>query len=194
MDFRNTAADETRRRLDMVFARVGGLPPSALILEDLNHIDDTRVTFSLARVLEALRRRYRKAFIICYQQPSLKTLTEIGLNRECVVNCPYFSAEEVHELILNNGGDPARWGPLAYLAGACGHPQLTHAFVIGVANRGWPNGEIEAVVSRGLSSDDTDTAREAARRSLVAALPEENAKFALPDSVLRQDASIGHWR
>ena len=172
VDFRNTDANETRRRLDMVFARIGGLPPSALILEDLNYIDDRRVTLSLARVVEALRRRYRKALIICYQQPSLRALTEIGLNRECVVNCPYFSEEEVHALVLANGGDPARWGSLAYLAGACGHPQLTHAFVVGVAAQGWPVQEIEAVVSRGLSSDDTDAAREAARRSLVATLPE----------------------
>ena len=172
VDFRNTDADETCRRLDMVFARVGGLPPSVLILEDLNHIDDTRVTLSLARVVEALLRRYRKALIICYQQPSLKTRTEIGLDRGCVVDCPYFSEEEARALVLDNGGDPARWGRLAYLAGACGHPQLTHAFVTGIAARGWPVEEIEAVVSRGLSSDDTDAAREAARRSLVSTLPE----------------------
>ena len=172
VDFRNTDADETRRRLDMVFARVGGLPPSALILEDLNHIDDTRVTSSLARVVEALRRRDRKALIICYQQPSLRALTEIGLDRDCVVDCPYFSEEETRALVLDNGGDPARWGSLAYLAGDCGHPQLTHAFVIGVAARGWPVGELETVVDRGLSSNDTDAAREAARRSLVSTLPE----------------------
>ena len=172
VDFRNTDADKTRRRLDMVFARVGGLPPSTLILEDLNHIDDTRVTSSLARVVEALRRRDRKALIICYQQPSLRALTEIGLDRDCVVDCPYFSEEETRALVLDNGGDPARWGSLAYLAGDCGHPQLTHAFVIGVAARGWPVGEIETVVDRGLSSNDTDAAREAARRSLVSTLPE----------------------
>ena len=171
VDFRNTDANETRRRLDMVFARIGGLSSSTLILEDLNHIDDTPVAVALARVIEALRRRSRQALITCYQQPSLKTLTEIGLDHRCVVDCPYFSEEEAHELVLDNGGDPARWGRLAYLAGACGHPQLTHAFVIGVAARGWPVEEIEAVVSRGLSSDDTDAARDAARRNLVSALP-----------------------
>ena len=188
VDFRNTDADETCHRLDMVFARVGGLPPSVLILEDLNHIDDTRVTLSLARVIEALRRRYRKALIICYQQPSLKTLNEIGLDHSCVVDCPYFSEEEVHALVLNNGGDPARWGRLAYLTGACGHPQLTHAFVVGVAARGWPAEEIKAVVSRGLSSDDTDAAREAARRGLVATLPEGTRSL-----LYRLSITTGHF-
>ena len=173
-DFRNSDdANETHRRLDMVFDRIGGLPSSTLILEDLNHFDDTRVRLSLARVIEALRRRYRKALITCYRQPSLNTLAEVGLNQGCVVDCPYFSEEEAHALVLNNGGDPGKWRRLAYIAGACGHPQLTHAFVIGIAARGWPVKEMEAVISRGLSSDDTDAARDAARRSLVSALPEE---------------------
>ena len=174
VDFRNTDdANETHRRLDMLFARIGGLPSSTLILEDLNHFDDTRVRLSLARVIEALRRRYRKALITCYRQPSLNALAEVCLNQGCVVDCPYFSEEEADALVLNYGGDPDIWGRLAYIAGACGHPQLTHAFVIGIAARGWPVKEREAVISRGLSSDDTDAARDAARRSLVSALPEE---------------------
>ena len=173
-DFRNSDdANETHRRLDMLFARIGCLPSSTLILEDLNHFGDTRVRLSLARVIEALRRRYRKALITCYRQPSLNTLAEVGLNQGCVVDCPYFSEEEARALVLNYGGDPDIWGRLAYVTGAAGHPQLTHAFVIGIAARGWPVKEIEAVVSRGLSSDDTDAARDAARRSLVSALPEE---------------------
>ncbi len=173
-DFRNSDdANETHRRLDMVFDRIGGLPSSTLILEDLNHFDDTRVSLSLARVIEALRRRYREALITCYRQPSLNALAEVGLNQGCVVNCPYFSEEEARALVLNYGGDPDIWGRLAYVAGAAGHPQLTHAFVIGIEARGWPVEEIEDIVSHGLSSDDTDAARDAARRSLVSALPEE---------------------
>ena len=173
VDFRNIDADETRRRLDMVFARIGGLSSSTLILEDLNQNDDASVALSLTRVIEASRRRYRAVLITCYRQPSSKTLAGIGLDHGCVIDCPYFSEEEARALVLNYGGDPDIWGRLAYVAGACGHPQLTHTFVIGIAARGWPVKEIEAVVSRGLSSDDTDAARDAARRSLVSALPEE---------------------
>lgn len=171
VNFRNIDAAETRYLLDMVFARIGGLPSSMLILEDLKHIDDASVILSLTRVIEALRRRYRKALITCHRQPSLQTLTNIGLNQDCVVDCPYFSEEETHTLVQNHGGDPGKWGRLAYVMGACGHPQLTHAFVVGVAARGWPVEEIGDVVSRGLSSNDTDAAREAARRSLATTLP-----------------------
>ena len=192
VDFRNTDANETRRRLDMVFACIGGLSSSTLILEDLNHIDDTPVAVALARVIEALRRRDREVLITCNRKPSLRGLAEVCLNQGCVVNCPYFSEEEARALVLNNGGDPGKWGRLAYVAGACGHPQLTHAFVIGVAARGWPVEEIEAVVSRGLSSDDTDAARDAARRSLVSALPEEtrNLLYRLSLTIVRFNRSL----
>ena len=162
VDFRNTDANETRRRLDIFFARSGGLSSSTLILEDLNHIDDTPVAVSLARVIEALRRRDREVLITCNRKPALRGLAEVGLNQGCVVDCPYFSEEEAHALVLNYGGDPNRWGRLAYVTGYAGHPQLTHAFVIGIAARGWPVEEIEDIVSRGLSSDDTDAVRGAA--------------------------------
>ena len=197
VDFRNIDADETRRRLDMVFARIGGLPSSMLILEDLNHIDDASVALSLTRAIEALRRRYRKALITCYRQPSLQTLARIGLNQGCIVDCPYFSDEETHTLVQNYGGEPESWGRLAYMVGASGHPQMTHAFVIGIAARGWPVEEIEAVISSGLSSADTDAARDAARRSLVAALPEgtRNLLYRLSLTIGRFKPVIGadHW-
>ena len=171
VEFRNIGANETRHLLDMAFARIGGLPSSALILDDLNHIDDTHVKLSLARVIEASRRNNRVVLITCHRRPSLATLASIGLNQGCVVECPYFLEEEVRTLVLNHGGNPDRWGRLAYIAGAGGHPQLTHAFVVGMAARRWPTGELKDIVSRGLSSDDIDAIRDEARRSLVSRLP-----------------------
>src|SRR5208282_5080650 len=96
VDFRDTDANETRRRLDTVFARIGGLPSPLLILEDLNQFDNASVTLSLARVIEALRRRDRPVIITCYRKPSARTLVDAGLDQGCVVDCPYFSEEEAH--------------------------------------------------------------------------------------------------
>ena len=149
VDFRNTNVDEARHRLDAVFAHIGGLPSSILILEDLNELDDPRLSLSLACVIESLRRRNRKAIVTCYRKPSAKALTDAGLDGGGVVNCPYLSEEEAGSLVLKNGGDPNKWGRLAYLAGAGGHPQLTHAFVSGIAARGWPLEEIPYILSRG---------------------------------------------
>ena len=125
VDFRDVDANEARRRLNRVFARIGGLRSPVLVLEDLNRLDDAGVGLALGRVIEALRRRDRMALITCYRNPSARALTNSGLEQGCVVNCPYFSEVEAHELVRINGGDPDRWGRLAYVAGAAGHPQLT---------------------------------------------------------------------
>ena len=169
---RNTHAGEARHRLDMVFGRIGGLPTSILILEDLNHFEDKRVILSLARVIEASRRRDREVLITCYRKPDMGALAEISLDQRCVVQCPYLSEEETWALVRNRGGDPKTWGRLAYLAGELGHPQLTHAFVSGVAARGWPIEEFDTAISRGLESQETVDTRSAVRRSLKSTLPE----------------------
>ena len=170
VDFRNATVDEALHRLDLLLGRVGGLTSSALILEDLNCLADQWVALSLGRVVEATSRRYVSVVITCYQKPSLKTLNAIGGGRSCLIDCPYFTEEETCSLVRANGGDPAKWGRLAYVVGAGGHPQLTHAFVVGVATRGWKAGDLAQVIKRGLSSDDIQETRSDARRGLVAAL------------------------
>ena len=173
VNLRSAKADEARVRLDIVFARIGGLPPSTLILEDLEELENPQVSLSLARVIEALRRRYRTVIITCHRQPYPNALTATGLDQRCIVECPYFSENEAGSLVSAYGGNPKIWGRLAHIAGGFGHPQLTHAFVNGMAAREWPIEEIQHILSQGLSSDDIDAARDAARRNLVSALPDE---------------------
>ena len=172
-DFRDIDADETRRRLDIIFARVGGLSPSVLILDDLNHIDDPYVTLSLARVIESSRRRDRELIVTCYRTPSPTVLSQYGLTQHCVIRCDYFSEEEVKALVQCNGGNPEKWAALARAAGGNGHPQLTHAFISGMAARNWLVKDIGKDLKRGLASPDIDATRAASRRHVVSALPAE---------------------
>ena len=188
VDFRSADANETRRRLEIVLARIETILSSVLILEDLNYLDAPHVVLSLARVIEASRRHERVVLITCHRKPSLTVLAEVGLDPACVVDCPYFSEEETNTLVISNGGAPDRWGRLAYLAGASGHPQLTHAFVIGIADRGWPVKERKDILDSGLSSGDINAAREAARRSLVSALPKGTRNL-----LYRLSLTIGHF-
>ena len=193
VDFRETSPDEARERVNALFTRVGALRSSTVILEDINCLDHAKVSLGMERVLDALRRRDRKVLITCYRKPSVETLTRLGLGPGCVVECPYFLEREVHLLVRMYGGDPEHWGRLAYFSGAHGHPQLTHAFVMGMETRGWPVEEIENTLMRGLTSDDTDAARETARRNLVSALPEgtRNLLYRLSIVVRRFDRAIG---
>ena len=46
VDCRDLEAVKTRARLNSVFSRIGGLPASTLILENLNHLDDPKLIFT----------------------------------------------------------------------------------------------------------------------------------------------------
>ncbi|MCJ2012430.1 hypothetical protein [Methylobacterium sp. J-076] len=175
IDLRDADAAETRQRLDIAFGRIGGLDASLIIFEDLNHLDDPSVARALSRVMAAIRRRDRVALLTCYSPPGNRALTTAGLEPRCIVGCPYFSEEETQSLVHLYDGDAKLWGPLAHVAGAGGHPQLTHAFIVGLAARGWPREEISSIIMRGLTSGDIDAEKEAARRALISALP-ENAR------------------
>lgn len=179
-DFRDIDASETRRRLEIVFGRIGGVQAPLILLEDINHFDDPGVALSVARVMEALRRRDRVALVTCYRKPSSKAAVVAGVDLHGTVECPYFTNDETQELVTLYGGDAALWGGLAFAAGAGGHPQLTHAFVVGMSTRGWPHSEVGEIIVQGLTTDDIEAERETARRSLIASLPQKRAHPTLP--------------
>ena len=193
VDFRNADSEESRHRLDMLFARVGGLRSSVLIFDDMDCIDSQHVALPLSRVIDASRRHSCEVIFTCHRNPAWSVLAQAGFDQRCSVDCPYFTEEEVCTLVASNGGDPGTWGRVAFLLGSGGHPQLTHAFVIGMKARGWPVEEIEGIIKKGLRSKDVAAAREAARRYLVSALPEGRDSFSIA-LASRAALSADHWR
>ena len=189
VDCHDMEAVVTRARLNSVFSRVGGLSESTLILEDLNHLDDPQVTFAFGQVTESVLRRGRKLLVTCYRGPSLSTLSAIGLDQTCVIDCPYFTEEEARVLVEACGGDPEIWGSIAFIAGQSGHPQLTHAFVVGISGRGWPIEEYSDFISSGLSSEDTEAVRSSVRLSLKRDLSDATRNL-----LYRLSFMIGHFK
>jgi hypothetical protein len=172
VDFRSAAAEETRNRLEILLSRLGGIRAQVIILEDLNQFNDPGLPALTARVFEALSRRDIAVITTSYTAPTPKALSSVGQGPGSTIDCPYFSEYESASLVGLHGGDPKLWGKLAHVSGAFGHPQLVHAFVAGVASRGWPRSEIPAIIDSGLSTGDIAAEREAARRSLISVLPE----------------------
>ena len=170
MEFRGTTVPEARARLDMLFGHLGALDSAALILDDVNCFEDPQITTSLARVVAAAERRGQDLVLTSHTKPTPIALAKLVLTADCVVQCDYLSETEINSLIEQHGGDPDRWGRLAYLSSAMGHPQLAHAFVIGMSARDWPSAERQEVVREGFTSADVEATREAARRTLHSAL------------------------
>ena len=171
-DARDATIPESLARLNWIVGRLGTTSSRALLIEDLNQFEDSRVLIALGALASALRRRDRIGLITCYRPPSVRVLSGLGLNQGVVLEVPYFSEEEVKAVVSANGGDPELWGKMAYLAGGSGHPQLVHACVTGMAARGWPKSARKHIVAAGLTTDDVIAARDTARRQLVSDLPE----------------------
>lgn len=188
VDFRDADVEEAKNRLDVLLSRLGGLRAQVILLEDLNCYENPQVELLLSQVLQALGRRDIGVMITCYNKPTGRELANLGLKFHCFRECLYFTPEEVEQLVLIHGGDPAVWGKLAHITGAFGHPQLVHAFIAGMAAREWPKSELLQLLAAGLSSGDIAAERNSARRKIVDALPEQTR-----DLLYRLSLLIGHF-
>ncbi|WP_440224483.1 AAA family ATPase [Dokdonella sp. MW10] len=171
-DFRNINSEEAAKRLSTILSYLGGLHAKAIVLEDLNCFNDPTLALALTQVFSATARRDIAIIVTSYNSPATKSLTAVGLDTACEEICPYFSEDEASQLVALYDGDPNAWGKLAYATGAAGHPQLVHAFVAGMAARGWLRSEMSDVVMEGFSTNDVNLERDAARRTIATALPE----------------------
>lgn len=172
VDFRNCETEEIISRLSTVLSHLGGLGAQTILLEDLNGFNEPQLALALAQIFGAMARRAIAVVITCYSSPTTKALTNAGLAAGVEQACPYFGEQEAAQLVSLHGGDPSVWGKLAYVSGASGHPQLVHAFVAGMAARGWPQSAIRQILDAGLSTGDIDAERDAARRAIATALPD----------------------
>jgi hypothetical protein len=121
VDLRDADARETAQRLDLTLGRIGALAFDCLIFDDFNQMEHGQARTAFVRCLQALQRRDRSAIVTAYRRPSQKTLTELGLDAEAVIEMPYLTEDEAKEVIRASGGDPDLWGRIAF-AGGCPRP------------------------------------------------------------------------
>ncbi len=172
LDLRNASAEEAAQRLDLALGSLGLSDPAGIILDDLNEIEDPGVCRALSRFLLALRRRDAFCLVTAYREPSARTFSELGIDRASHLAVPDLTVEEVGAIVTAAGGDAATWAKTVHMAAAFGHPQLAQAVITGLRARSWPREELGRlkVFER---SPDVEAERSAARRRLVAAVPDE---------------------
>ena len=171
VDLRDTEPSEARFRLKQVFVHLAEMGSATLMLEDLNCLTASSVQTSLAEVVGAARRRDMRVVVTSYGRPTATLLNALSADSENVVSSRHFDLNETSQLISVLGGDPEYWGRVTYLAAGAGHPQLTYAFVAGLASRGWPKHEIAEITARGLTNADLEDEHSAARANLFESQP-----------------------
>ena len=172
VDLRDAEPSEARNRLKRVFVLLAEMGAATVMLEDLNCLATPSVQVSLSEVIGAARRRDMRVIVTSYGRPTATLLHTLGADSGSVVPVPHFDLDETCALVDILGGDPEVWGRVAHLAGGAGHPQLTHAFLAGMAARGWPKHEIAKIVERGFTNTDLEDEHSAARAYLIDSLPE----------------------
>ena len=184
IDLRDADSSKAPNRLRQVFVRLADMGPATLMLEDLNCLTAPSVQTLLGEVVGAARRRDMRIVITSYGRPTATLLNALSADSTSVVSSLHFDLEETCELVSTLGGDPAVWGRVAHLSGSTGHPQLTYAFVAGMAARGWPRHEIAQIFARGFTNADLEDEHSAARANLIDSLPEPTREllYRLPDS------------
>lgn len=171
VDLRNASPSESVTQLRQAARELSATRPRAVLLDDLNEIDDPGVSDALARLLSMIRRTDAVCVITSYNQPSGRALVQAGLDQGVCLTVPDLSTGEVEEMVVAGGGD-AKWAQTLYLAGGFGHPQLVNALISGLRARTWPEDELKRL-REFERSDDVEAERVAVRRQLVTALPDD---------------------
>ncbi|WP_447761254.1 tetratricopeptide repeat protein [Sphingopyxis panaciterrae] len=182
VDFHNLNAADTAARLALLPGELVAGPPTGLILDDLNEMDDPRVRDLLARVLANLRRRDATAIITAYRSPAPTTLHALCAGGLPVVDIPYLEEDEVADLVSQAGGDPKYAGHI-FREATGGHPQLAMALIQTLSQTEWSRTSLAKTLGQG-GGDGLKFERRAARQRLMAALPTETSTLLMRASLI----------
>ena len=174
LDLRGVASAEAATRL-MEAARLIGDRTAGLIADDVPDLDVPDVASRVGRAWRELRDRKKVLLLISDRAPGAARRA-LGAERRGILEAPSLTQEEVDALVRGSGGGED-WAVLIFAASRGGHPQLAHALVTGLAERGWPVGE--ANIRSLMESEELADQDLAARRALARAVPDEGARALL---------------
>ena len=162
-------------RFNSAFLSIGKLAVfDGIILDDfpVEHARESRMRLSM---LTAECRQYGANMIVTAQRglpPSLhECFSGYGIS-ECEV--PSLSLKDVGEMITATGGDSELWTKVVHTTAGFGHPQLVHARISGLIQRGWPKNErIDGLVPAISPTSDVESELASVRLQLIHELTNE---------------------
>lgn len=160
---------EVARLLRFAGSALAGRRMNGLILDDVPASVDAR---SLAAVLHAAQRTDGAVIATSPEPLPAQVLATLGLSQAANIGVPELDDADLEDLIQRYGGTPG-WLPYVRGAGAWGHPQLSHAVVSGLSDRGWPVSEFTEIKWLFGGDPAVDEVRRTARDRLIDELPSE---------------------
>jgi hypothetical protein len=142
-----------------------------LVLDDLDHLSNPDVQEALSALLGILRRLSARLMITSNQPPAPMRLRHWFGAASVTVPVLDFTEPEVKDLVEAEGGDPEAFGRYVYFGSGAGHPQLAHALILGMKDRGWPYSEVQSLAALTGMDEDVEAVRAEIRSRLVSELP-----------------------
>ncbi len=164
---------------ELVTALVSEPLPMGVILDDITARGFDLLKNRIAGLADAFGARGAQIIVTSNYTPSPAVLEELGTQQNALVDAPYFSVEEVQELVARHPAPTQEkiggWAHLIWVTAAGGHPVLTAAKIANLRARGWPdNALIEDFGPE--PSKAMQVTRQEARRRLLAELPSQEAR------------------
>ncbi|RVI51048.1 tetratricopeptide repeat protein [Sinorhizobium meliloti] len=144
-----------------------------LVLDDLDHLSNPDVQEALCALLGTRQRLSARLMITSNQPPAPMRSRRWFGSASVTVPVLDFTEAEVSDLVEAEGGDPERFGRYAYFGSGAGHPQLAHALILGLKDRGWPYSEVQTLAALTGMDVDVEAVRAEIRSRLVSELPDD---------------------
>lgn len=163
---------------DLMLRLSASAPPAGVILDDLSEKGLHVLKSRLGGLAETFRNRGAKLIVTSNHTPSPSLLTDLGCSLDKPVAAPYFSIDEVRELVRQ---EPApveaheAWAHQIHLTTSLGHPVLTISKLASLRARNWPNEALLEDLGPN-ASHALQVTRQEARRRLLAELPSVAAR------------------
>ena len=177
VEFGDTSSAGIRHTLERILEKIACLRKGILILENFNAIENRDLRLLIEYVIAEIRKSNIRVLITCHVQPSPTTLTDLGIDTQDVVECQYFSLDEIKSLIKEYSGDSEEWSNLIFARSGSGHPALAHAIVILLANKNWPKNEKTRIFSSDFLAPDLERSNTSIRKRIVSELPKEEREL-----------------
>lgn len=163
-DLKSNALRLALTRLATSFVASGA---RGLILDDLPPDLDNAAILAMRRVARAVSDADGVLVVTSTKPPAPTLKSNIDIKSGSVKVVPYFTEQDVAEVIVRAGGDAARWARLILISTG-GHPQLVDARIMGLRQRGWPKDELWVdILPTGRHEGDVEQERQVVRGRLL---------------------------